>query len=422
MKEDFLHYLWRMKRLDFTDLQTTQGESIQIHKTGEHNHHAGADFTNAKIKIGDTLWAGNVEMHLKSSDWLQHNHQENKAYNNVILHVVMEEDQPVFRQTGERIPCLEIKKRIPQKLSKVYLKLLHNEHWIPCQHHFYEVSEFTKSMWLDRLLVERLEQKTEAVKAVLEANQNNWEETFYQFLARNFGVKVNAEPFEALAKSLPQLTLRKHKNNLFQMEALLFGQAGLLEKDFEEDYPKRLKKEYSHLKKLHSLSPISGVSWKFLRMRPANFPSIRIAQFATLIFQSVHLFSKILEAKNVEAIENLFQIKLSEYWLTHYVFDKESSKRNKTLGQNTIHLLIINTIVPFLFLYGNLRGEEDFKDKALRLLEEIPSEKNSTISKWKELGMEPKSAYQTQALLQLKNVYCKNQQCLKCAIGGAILS
>lgn len=421
MKENFLHYLWRMKRFDLADLRTTQGESITIQNFGTHNHHAGPDFLNAKIQIGETLWAGNVEMHLDASEWLAHKHQDDAAYNNVILHVVMDEDQPIFRASGERIPCLEIKKRVPLKLVNVYQKLLHNEHWIPCQHHFFAVKELTKNLWLDRLLVERLEQKTEVIEQTLDKNNGNWEETFYQFLAQNFGVKVNAEPFAAVANSLPLLTLAKHKNNAFQLEALLFGQSGLLEKDFADDYPNRLKKEYDFLKKKHSLTPIEGVSWRFLRMRPANFPTIRIAQFAMLIHQSVHLFSKILEVEKVKQIHDLFKVELSDYWLTHYVFDKESKARSKRLGKNAIQLLVINTIVPFLFLYGKRKADATFKDRALQLLEEVAPEKNSTIEHWKTLGMNPESAYQTQALLQLKNEYCSAQRCLECGIGGAIL-
>lgn len=421
MKEDFLHYVWRHKRFDLTNLQTTEGEPLQLLQAGEHNQNAGPDFLNSKMQIGETIWAGNVEIHLKSSDWLAHNHQTDGAYKNVILHVVLEEDRPIFRDSGERIPCLELRKRIPANLSKVYLKLLHSEHWIPCQHHFFKVSEITKNLWLDRMLVERLEQKTEAIEARLDQNKGNWEETFYQFLAKNFGIKVNSQPFEMMAQSLPQVTLSKHRNNLFQIEALLFGQAGLLDKTFEDDYPNRLKKEYDFLRKKHALTPISAVSWKFLRMRPANFPTIRIAQFATLIHQSVHLFSKILECQNVTSIERLFQVKLSDYWLTHYVFDKTSAKRNKTLGKNAIHLFVINTIVPFLFLYGKRKGDDAFKDKAFQLLEELKPEKNSIVSKWVELGIEPDSAYQTQALIQLKNVYCTEKKCLDCAIGNSIL-
>ena len=369
MKEDFLHYLWRLKKFDLSDLQTTAGEQIVIHEVGIPNNNAGPDFLNAKIKIGDTLWAGNVEMHLKSSEWLTHQHQTDTAYNNVILHVVLEEDQAIKRHTGEIIPCLELAKRVPLKLSTIYKKLIHNEYWIPCQHQLHTVKEITRELWLDRLMVERLEQKTKAIATRFEANQQNWEETFYQMLARNFGLKVNSDPFELLAKSVSILTLAKHKNSLFQIEALLFGQAGLLDKDFEDEYPQKLQKEYEHLKRKYQLTPIPTTSWKFMRLRPANFPTVRLAQFAMLIFQSSHLFSKILAVQNVKEVENMFELSISNYWQTHYVFDKASTKRKKSLGKNTIHLFIINTIAPFLFYYGSQKGNEKYKDKALELLE-----------------------------------------------------
>lgn len=421
MKEKFLHYVWRHKRFDLTDLQTTEGESIKLIQSGENNQNAGPDFLNSKIQIGETIWAGNVEIHLKSSDWLAHNHQHNKAYNNVILHVVLEEDRPIFRTSGERIPCLELRNRIPSNLSKIYLRLLNNEHWIPCQYHFFQVSEITKNLWLDRMLVDRLEEKTKAIEQRLEENKGDWEATFYQFLAKNFGLKVNAEPFEMLAQSLPHIILGKHKNNRLQIEALLFGQAGLLEKEFQDDYPKRLRKEYHFLQKKYSLHPLSETSWKFLRMRPANFPTIRLAQFASLIVQSVHLFNKILEIENVAEVEKLFQVQLADYWLTHYVFDKESTKRNKSLGKSAIYLIMINTVVPFLFLFGKRKEEDSFKDKAFRFLEALKPEKNIIVSSWMDLGQEPDSAYQTQALLQLKNRYCDHKKCLDCSIGNSIL-
>ena len=421
MKEDLLHFVWRTKRFDLSDLKTTEGEEIQIQSFGEHNTHAGPDFFNAKIKIGDTLWAGNVEMHLNSSDWNKHNHSNDRAYDNVILHVVLEEDEPIFRKSGERIPALALKKRISEKLSKTYLKLLHNEYWIPCQHHFFEVTEMKRNIWLDRLLVERLESKTDIIHQRLEQNKQHWEETFYQFLARNFGVKVNNDAFEQLARATPLIHLSKHKNDLFQIEAMLFGQAGMLEEDFEDDYPNRLKKEYNFLKKKYQLEPIDKVNWKFMRLRPANFPTIRIAQFAQLIFQSAHLFSKILEAKNVEALEKLFKIEPSDYWKTHYTFDNESEEKPKKLGKTAIHLFIINTIAPFLFVYGRQKAESAFQDKALALLESLKPEKNSIIDGWKNLGVKPESAAQTQALLQLKNEYCNQKRCLECSVGAAIL-
>ena len=282
--------------------------------------------------------------------------------------------------------------------------------------------KITRILWLDRILVERLEVKLTEMEKSLTINQNNWEETFYQFLARNFGMKINAEPFEQLAKSIPLITLSRHKSNLLKLEALLFGQAGLLEIDFNDNYPKKLQKEYLFLKQKYNLHAINRTSWKLMRLRPANFPTIRIAQFATLIHQSVHLFSKILVAKNVKEIENMFEIKISNYWQTHYVFDKLSIKRNKSFGKNAVHLLIINTIAPFLFLYGKKKGDERYKEKALQLLEELEPEKNTIIDKWKQLGLEANSAYQSQALLHLKNNYCKNKKCMNCAIGNAVLN
>ena len=244
----------------------------------------------------------------------------------------------------------------------------------------------------------------------------------YYFLARSFGVKVNAEPFELLARQTPFSILAKHKNNLFQLEALLFGQAGFLDDDFKETYPAKLKKEYLFLKKKYGLTGLKKESWHFLRMRPANFPTIRIAQFAILLFQTEHLFSKIMAVENMQQIENMFSLKLNPYWKTHYLFDKESPTRTKTLGKSTIHLFIINTIAPFLFLYGKMKDEPLYKEKAILLLEELPAEKNKVISNWSVLGIQPKSAYQTQALLQLKNEYCQKQRCLNCAIGNRILT
>ena len=421
MREDLLHFVWRTQRFVFDDLVTTTGEVVEIEHLGNHNVNAGPDFLSAKVRIGDTLWAGNVEMHLKSSDWIKHEHSDDSAYDTVILHVVLEEDIPVFRKNGSRIPCIELKKRISEKLSKTYLKLINSEYWIACQHHFNDVSDLKKMLWLDRVLVERLKKKTEIIEALLKENNYHWEEVFYRILARNFGVKVNSDAFEQLARVTPISYLAKHKNNLFQLEALLFGQSGLLSGALEEDYPIRLKKEYDFLKKKYKLSPLSEQQWKFMRMRPANFPTVRIAQFAQLVCQSVHLFSKVLEIKTIEEFERLFSVEPSPYWLTHYLFDKESPKRSKKLGKTAIHLIIINTIVPFLFLYGNTRNEEAYKQTAFRLLEALKPEKNSIINGWRKLGMEPQSAYQTQALIHLKNEYCNRKKCLECSIGAAIL-
>ncbi len=421
MREDFLHYLWRFKRFDTTDLFSTDKESIDILDWGEYNTNAGPDFFNARLRIGDTTWAGNVEMHLRSSEWLTHRHNHDPAYDTVILHVVMEEDVAIYRSNGEKIPCLQLRPHIKEPLLGTYQSLLHNAHWIPCQHHFYTVSDMTKNAWLTRLLVERLAEKSQLWETQLIQNHYNWEETFYQALAKNFGVKVNDLPFELLAKSLPLTMLGKHKDQIFQVEALLFGQAGLLHEDFEDDFPKKLKKEYLYLRQKFQLEPLNASIWKFSKLRPGNFPTIRLAQFSRLVHQSVHLFSKILEAKDHKTLQELFKVELSDYWETHYVFDKISKKSHKTLGKDTVNLLIINTIAPFLFLYGKIKNEETYKDRAIELLEQIPFEKNTIIEGWQKLGVTPDSAAQTQSLIQLKNKYCNEQRCMNCAIGIAIM-
>jgi hypothetical protein len=422
MREDFLHYLWRYKRFDTLNLQTTDNQSVEILDVGEYNTHAGPDFFNAKIKIEDIIWVGNVEMHLSASEWLKHGHQTDKSYDSVILHVVLDADEKIERSNGEVIPCLAMRPYIKENLLGVYQNILHNEHWIPCQHHFYQVAEFTKEAWWTRLLVERLEQKTTPIESQLIDNQLYWEEIFYRNIAKNFGVKVNEQPFEMLAFSLPLLTIGKHKNSLFQIEALLFGQAGMLENiTFEDEYPRQLQKEYRHLRQKFSLTPIEGHLWKYLRLRPANFPTIRIAQFAKLLHQSVHLFSKIIATKDLKDLQELFQIELTNYWSDHYTFDKASKPMKKHLGKDAVNLILINTIIPFIFLYGKMRNEETYKDRALFLLEEISPEKNAIIDKWAELGVVATSAAQTQSLLQQKRRYCDTQRCLECAIGVAIL-
>ena len=421
MKEEMLHYVWRLKRFDLTDLLTTEGDPLEILHFGEYNRHAGPDFANARIRIGDTLWAGNVEMHLRASEWFQHGHQDDPAYQNVILHVVLEEDRPVICDNGSRLPCLELHRRIPVKLAKTYRKLLHNEFWIPCQHHFPAVSKITLNLWLDRLLVERLEEKTNVIAKRLTANGNDWEETCYQLLARNFGLRVNADPFDMLARSLPRRLLARHRDSCFQIEALLFGQAGLLGRDFKDDYPQRLQKEFDFLRKKYALQPIPGESWKFLRLRPANFPTVRIAQLGTLLAQSNQLFGKMLMANNLIEIENMFEVNLSNYWWTHYVFDKLSKRQRKALGREAVHLFVINTIAPLLFTYGRHRQEPRFEDKALAFLEALPPESNRLIRGWQQLEVSPDSAYQTQALLQLKRHYCNGKRCLECAVGATIL-
>ena len=420
--ESFLHFLWRWRRFDLQNLLTTEGQPLEILHPGEHNTHAGPDFFNARLRIGTTLWAGNVELHLRASEWLTHRHHEDPAYDNVVLHVVLEEDQPIMRpRDGSRLACLVLEGRIPPRLMAIYQRLDHERAWIPCEHFFAATPDIVRLNWLDRILVERLEQKTAAIADLLRATENHWEVAFYQLLARNFGLKVNAEPFEALARSLPLPVLAKHKNNPQQIEALLFGQAGLLDQAGQDDYPQALAREYRHLALKYALVPLAASQWKFLRLRPANFPTVRLAQFAALVHQSAHLFSKILEADSVRALENLFAVQPADYWLTHYQFDKPSPPRTKMLGRDFVHLLIINAIVPILFHYGRLKSDPNLQNRALRLLEELPPEGNVIMDGWAALGMRSLHAYQSQALLHLKTRYCDAKRCLECGVGNFIL-
>ena len=423
MYENFLHYLWRTRRFDLSNLATTEGDTLDILDFGEYNTNAGPDFLNARVRIGNVTWAGNVEMHVKTSDWIQHGHQHDEAYNNVILHVVYENDLPLRESQNaiKNTKCFELKHKIPEGIYKKYWALLNNEHWIPCQHHFFEVSDLVKNACFERLLIERLERKTTEIAVALERNQNDWEETFYQFVARYFGLKVNAEPMEWLARSLPHIILAKHKNQLFQVEALLFGQAGLLENEFEDAYPNALKKEYQFLKHKHHLTPIATVAWKFARLRPANFPTIRIAQLAQLIHKSSHLFSKTIEIETVTDIKKLFDVEVNDYWLSHYVFDTPSVSRRKSLGTDAIHSIIINVLVPFLFYYGKMRQDEKYVTRAFNFLQEIKPENNTITEGWKNLGVPLESAHRTQSLIHLKNNYCDKKRCLDCGIGNAVL-
>jgi hypothetical protein len=419
--EEFLHFVWE-NRLFFSDnLETPEGESLEIVDTGRKNTNAGPDFFNAKIKIGDTIWAGNIEIHKKASDWEKHNHAENKAYENVILHVVEKADRQILRENGSEITTLEM--AWPEQYTRNYQKLLDAQTWIACQEHFHRIDPVVLQLGFNRLMIERLEDKTEEIIQRLLQNQQNWNETFYQMLARMFGFKVNAIPFELLAKAISVNILAKHKNSLFQLEALLFGASGLLNEElFGDDYFLELRKEFGFLYKKYDLKSVESHLWKFMRLRPGNFPTIRISQLAALIHRSQGLFSKILEIENADDLKTLFRVKASEYWDNHYRFNKLSPrKHSKDLGENSIDTIIINVVVPFLFVYGEKQNQHHLKNRALEFLEELPPENNSIIEKWKNFGVSARSAFETQALLQLKNKHCNHKKCLTCPIGNKLV-
>jgi hypothetical protein len=419
--EEFLHFIWENRLFDTKNLRTTSGETVGIVKTGRRNTDAGPDFFNAQVKIDDTLWAGNIEIHKKASDWEKHNHTSNKAYENVILHVVEEADKPTFRMNGTEIPTLEI--TWPEQLTHNYRKLLDSKSWIACQVQFHQVDPVLLRLGFNRLMIERLENNTGEIEKRLTENKNNWNETFYQMLARMFGFKVNAVPFELLAKAVPMQILAKHKSNLFQLEALLFGTSGLLNEELiGDEYFITLREEYSFFYKKYNLKAVEPHLWKFMRLRLGNFPTIRISQLAALIHRSHGLFSKIIDTESLGDLKKLFEVKASEYWNDHYRFNKPSSqKRAKELGENSINILIINVIVPFLFVYGEKQNQHQLKNRALDFLEQLPAEKNSIIKNWEILGIQPRSAFETQALIWLKNSYCIPKKCLNCQIGNKLV-
>lgn len=420
MSEEFLYFIWQNQLFDKKEFYTSDGEIIEVINSGTRNTDSGPDFFNAKIKIGETIWAGNVEIHVKSSDWYKHSHEKDKAYDSLILHVVNENDKEVYNSQGNKLETAKI--LFDKKYLESYKDLLNSKLWINCENQINKVESIYISSWLNTLLVERLEQKSQVVKLILEKNKNDWEETLYQLVARNFGLNTNSLPFELLAKSLPQKILAKHKNNILQIEALLFGQAGFLNDELDDNYYNLLKAEYKILKQKYSLVPLETHLWKFLRIRPSNFPTIRISQFANLIYNSVNLFSKILETEKVSQIVDLLNVRASEYWNNHYQFGKKTEENErKSLGKSSTDIIIINSIVPLLFMYGKMRDNEGLCELSLDFLNNIKAEKNNVISKWSEIGIKAENAFDSQSLLQLKNSYCAKNECIKCLIGNKII-
>lgn len=419
MNEEFLHYIWKYKLFDAKRLKTEEGEQVTVKQVGDSNHDAGPDFFDARLLIGDKLWAGNVEIHIRSSDWYKHSHNTDSAYDNVILQVVYEHDEPVVQQNGIRISTAQL--FFDESLWQNYSQLLESTTWIPCEKHLHKVSGYEVRFWLEKLTIERLERKSAEINKALEQSKNNWEEVFYHKLARNFGFNLNAEPFELLARSLPLKYLARHKNNLTQLEAMLYGQAGMLEEELADDYSQKLQQEYRFFRRKFELVPLEPHLWKFLRLRPASFPTVRISQFAALIHQSSHLFSKILEAKDLKEVRGLFAVQASPYWQTHYKFGKPARKQAKNLGKYAIDGIIINTVVPFVFVYGKEKAREDYVEHALNLLSALKPEQNAIVKKWKTLGIEAENAYDTQALIQLKREYCSHKRCLECRIGNKLI-
>lgn len=421
MKEEFIAYLWKNCLLQQESLYTTDHEQVRIVDPGLVNNDAGPDFFTSKVRINKTLWVGNLEIHVLASDWYRHEHHLDPAYDNIILHVAYEHDREVFNSQGKRITCLEIKNHFQKHLLNNYMDLKHARSWVPCQNSLSTTDGFILRSWLSRLLAERLERKSEEIRQYLQYFTGDWEKTFYFMLARNFGFKVNASPFGLLIQRTPMSLLHKNRDNQEVLEAILFGQAGMLGKVFHDEYPQRLQAEYAYRQKIYGLKPVDGSLWKFCRMRPANFPTIRIAQIAKLLHQEEKLFERCLQATNKQQLTAMLKVTASDYWTDHYQFDVASVRKVKQVGPDTLENILINTMVPMMFLYGQETIKPALTEKAIDLLHEISPENNLFTRKWRSLGIEARNAADSQALIELKKNYCSPRKCLRCHIGNQIV-
>ncbi len=422
MTEAFLQYVWQHRLLE-GQLVTTDGQSVVVERAGELNRDAGPDFFDARLVVDGLRWAGNVEVHIKSSDWNAHGHSRDKAYNNVVLHVVYTHDTDIVLENGKKVATLAIAGAIPDYVWDNYDSLMNpaDNQAIPCADRLPEIPDFLFQMSQDRLMVERIERKSGDVQRILKESKGSWEQACYWLTAHYFGAKTNAFPLELLAKTTPMGIVAKIKDKPFRIEALYFGQAGLLDKDFADDYPKSMQQEYNYLRAAYGLTPIGGHLWRFFRLRPASFPTLRISQFSNLIYKSSNLFSKLLEAQDVKSLRALLDVDTSDYWRTHYTFDKEAPASHKSLGKSLVDTIIINAWIPLLFEYGVLHGEERCKEQAFALLQQLPPEKNHITRLWTEAGIVPKNAAESQAVIQRYNEYCCQKKCLDCQLAFRLI-
>lgn len=413
--EQLLHYVWKHKIFPLKELKTTTGQQVEVIDTGLANTDAGPDFFNAKLKLDGVLWIGNIEIHERSSDWFKHGHHADAGYNSVILHIASEIDTEISRSNGERIPQIQL--ICPEAVRTNYKELLETDSYPPCYRIIPSLPPFTAHSWMTALQMERFEQKATLLNERLKRCQGNWEDAFFITLARNFGFGLNGDAFETWAHRLPFRAVDKHRSDLFQIEAIFFGQAGILEDSDGDGYYLRLKKEYTYLQHKFGLIPMDASLWRFLRLRPANFPHIRIAQLACLYHRAYGLLSRIMETETLQGVRDILKGGTSEYWLTHYTFGGSSPSRPKTLSNTSLDLLIINTVVTFLYAYGLHKGNRVLCARAGSFLEELKAENNYITRMWEQCGMKASNAADSQALIQLKKEYCDKKKCLYCRIG-----
>ena len=423
--EQLLHYTWKHKLYPLKELTTSDGQRVEIVDPGLHNRNAGPDFFNAKIRIGSTMWVGNVEIHDKSSDWYQHGHDKDSRYDNVVLHVAAELDTEVMKSNGEYVPQLQLS--VPEDVMQHYDELQRTDEYPPCYKVIPHLSALIIHSWMAALQTERLEQKTEAIRKRAELCNGSWEDAYFVTLARNYGFGINGEVFEQWAYNIPLNAVAHHRDDLFQIEAIFMGQAGLLELDsipeyYQKDalndgYFAKLRNEYQYLAHKFSMKPIDFKLWRFLRLRPQNFPHIRISQLANLYYQQKAGLSQLMECETLDELKQVLKSQVTPYWETHYAFGSTSTKSEKHLSYGSINLLMINTAIPMLFAYGRHTTKEVLCDRAFDFLEQLKAENNYIIRMWQQVGLPVKSAGDSQALIQLKKEYCDKKVCLRCRFG-----
>jgi hypothetical protein len=423
MSEAFLHYIWEFQYFEKLDLKTTIGETVNVNHPGYRNTHSGPDFFNGKVRIDGMEWVGNIEIHVESSSWNDHHHDSDQAYDNVILHVVWNDDKKIVRTDGTAIPTIELKNRVKETLLIQYRKLINNPEKIPCWTHFANVSMITKYSMMDKALMQRLETRAAYINDLMKRNQNDWEETAYQLLCKNFGFKVNNEPFEQLAKSLPYKIILKHADQLHQVEALLFGQAGFLDEPRPDAYMIILQREYALLSTKYGLTDkrLNKSQWKFLRLRPSNFPTVRLAQLAGLLAAQKNIFSRMVDASRYTDLLKIFVIETSSYWKTHYQFLKVMENEVPSLGEMSIGNLLINTTVPLMVAFGKSKDDQAMVDRSIEILQHVSAEENVITRMWSSVGLRSKSAADSQGLIELHNNFCIRRRCLDCSIGFSLL-
>ncbi len=422
MQEAFLHHVWSLQYFSKQGLTTSQDEPVEIFFPGTLNRDAGPDFSQARMRIGVMQWIGNVEIHIRSSGWTEHRHDDDSAYDSVILHVVWQDDRPVKRRDGTLLPTIELRGRVQELLVSSYRQLVTSSFSIPCQRQFPEISEITKTTAFARSLTERLERRAGEVQAVLVSNGNNWEETAYQVLAGAYGFKINKEPFIQLARAMPLRILLRHQAHE-QVEALVFGQAGFLDGKRGDNYYQALRKEYQLLSHKYQLeaAKLSRAQWLFLRLRPSNFPTLRLAQFCAVVSNRRSLFSRLLELTSSKEILDFLQAPVSSYWTNHYRFSSPPGRRSYELGRESAGVILVNTVMPLLVAYARYNDREEYMNRALLLLEELQPEVNSITRRWSDLGRPPQTAGEAQGQIELFNTFCREKRCLQCAIGAAII-